>query len=76
MQQGVVAVSQGGRIILEEENYGGIYKLKEGNSIRGGVSGISLEGSLSRGGASNKTVTGRDLVKMLQERERLHSGEA
>ena len=29
MQQGVVTVSQGGRIILKREEYGGLYKLKE-----------------------------------------------
>ena len=33
----------------------------EGNSVRGGVSRISLEGSSSRGGASRKTATGREL---------------
>jgi len=47
VQQGVVTVSQGDRVILEGEKCGGLYKLKEGNSIRGGVSRISLEGSSS-----------------------------
>ena len=59
MQQGDVTVSQEDRIILEGEKCGGLYKLKEENSIRYGVSGISLEGSSSRGGASKKTTTGR-----------------
>ena len=59
VQQGVVTVSQGDRIILERKKCGGLYKLKEGNSVQGGVSRISLEGSSSRGGASRKT-TGRE----------------
>ena len=42
----VITVSQGDRVILKEEKYGGLYKLKEENSVRGGVSRISLEGSL------------------------------
>ena len=37
---------------------GELYKLKEGNSVRGGVSWINLERSSSRGGASRKTATG------------------
>ena len=45
VQQGVITVSQGDRVILEGEKCGGLYKLKEGNSVRGGVSWISLEGS-------------------------------
>jgi len=60
VQQGVIAVSQGDRIILEGEKYGGLYKLKEENSVRGRVSGISLEGSSSRSGASRKTATGHE----------------
>jgi len=59
VQQGVVIVSQGDMIILEGEKCGGLYKLKEENSVRGGVSGISLEESSSRGEASRKTATGR-----------------
>ena len=47
-------------IILRGEKCGGIYKLKEGNSVRGGVSGISLEESSSRGGASRKIATERE----------------
>ena len=35
-------------------------KLKEGNSVRGRVSRISLEGSSSRGGDSRKSATGRE----------------
>ena len=58
VQQGVVTVSKGDRVILKEEKCGGLYKLKEGNSIRGRVSGISLKRSLSQGGASRKTGTG------------------
>jgi len=34
--------------------------LNEGNSVRGGVLGISLKESSSRGGSSRKTVTGRE----------------
>ena len=48
VQQGVVTVSLEDRIILEGEKCGGLYKMKEENSIRGGVSMISLEGSSSR----------------------------
>ena len=33
VQQGVVTVSQGDRVILKGEKCRGIYKLKEGNSI-------------------------------------------
>ena len=32
--------------------------MKEGNSVRGGVSGISLERNSSRGRASRKTTMG------------------
>ena len=45
VQQGVITVSQGDRVILKGEKCGGLYKLKEGNSVRGGVSRINLEGS-------------------------------
>jgi len=44
-------------VILKEEKCGGLYKLKEENSVRGKVSRISLEESSSRGGASRKTAT-------------------
>ena len=60
MQQSIVTVSQGDMVILKREKCGGIYKLKEENSVRGGVSGISLEGSLLRGEALMKTATGRE----------------
>ena len=60
MQQGIVTVSQGDRVILKGEKCKWLYKLKEENSFQGGISGISLEGSLSRGGASKKTATGRE----------------
>ena len=61
---------------MEGEKYGVLYKLKEENSIQSGVSRISLEGSSSRGKASKKTATGLSRVKVLQERERVHSGKA
>ena len=35
--------SQGDKVILEGEKCGGLYKPKEENSVRGGVSTISLE---------------------------------
>ena len=60
VQQGIVIVSQGDKIILEGEKCRGIYKLKEENSVQSGVSMTSLEGILSRGGASRKTATGRE----------------
>jgi len=60
VQQGVVTVSQGDRVFLEEEKCEGLYKLKEENSVWGGVWGISFEGSSSRGGVSRKTATGRE----------------
>ena len=50
VQQGVVTISQVDRVIFEEEKFGGLYKLKEGNSAQGGVSRITLEGSSLRGG--------------------------
>jgi len=63
VQQGDVTVSQEDRIILEGEKCGGLYKLKEENSIRDGVSGISLEGSSLRGRALKRTATGREPSK-------------
>ena len=48
VQQGIVTVSQGDRVMLEREKYGGLYKIKKENSVRGGVSRINLEGSSSR----------------------------
>ena len=36
-QKGVITVSQGDRLILKGERCEGLYKLKEGNSVRGGV---------------------------------------
>jgi len=60
VQQDIITVSQEGMIILKGEKCGGLYKLKEGNLVRGGVSGISLERSSSRGEASRKTATGRE----------------
>ena len=58
--QGVITVSKGDRIILEGEKHGEIYKLKKENTVQGGVSMTSLEGSSSRGGASRKTAMGRE----------------
>jgi len=60
MQQGFITVCQEDKVILEGEKCGGIYKLKEGNSVRYRVSWISLKGSSSRGRASRKTVTRRE----------------
>jgi len=60
VQQGVVTVSQGDRVILKGENCGGIYKLKEENSVRDEVSEINLEGSPLRGGVLRKTTMGRE----------------
>jgi len=37
-----------------------VYKLKEENSVRGGVLRISLEESSSRGGVLRKTATGHE----------------
>ena len=74
VQKGVVTVSQRNKVIEEREKCGGLYKLKEGSSVRGRVSRISLEGSSSRGGASRKTVTGREPGQSLREEERVHSG--
>ena len=54
-------ISQEDKIILKREKYGGLYKLKgKKNSIRDGVSRISLKGSSLRGGVSKKTVIGRE----------------
>ena len=74
MQQGVVTVSQGDRVILEGEKCGGLYKQKEGNSVRGGVSAISLKGSSSRGGASRKIATGREPDQNIAGRRKGASG--
>ena len=70
MQQGIITVSQGGRIILEGEKCGGINKLKEGNSVQGGVSRINLEGSSSRGGSSRKTATGCEMGESVTGRRK------
>ena len=74
VQQGVVTVSQGDMIILKGEKCGGLYKLKEENSVRGEVSYISLEESSSRGGASRKTATGREPGQSVAKKKG-HSGE-
>ena len=58
--QSIVIVSQGDKIILKGKKCGELYKLKEENLVQGGVSGISLEGNSSRGGASRKTTRGRE----------------
>jgi len=47
VQQGVITVSQKDRVILEGEKCGGLYKLKEGNSVQDVILRISLEGSSS-----------------------------
>ena len=47
-----------------------IYKLKKENLVRGGVSRISLEESLSRGEASRKTATGRESGQSVGERRK------
>jgi len=44
--------------------------MKEENSVRGGVSGISLKGSLSRGGASRKTATGYELGQSVAKKKK------
>jgi len=61
---------------MERKKCGGLYKLKKENSVRGGVSKISLEESSSRGGASKKTATGREPNQSIAERERIHLGKA
>jgi len=76
VQQGVVTVNQEDRIILKGEKCGRLYKLKEENSVRGGVSRTSLEESSSRGEASRKTTTGHELIKILREGEIVHSDNA
>ena len=70
VQQDIIAVSQGDRVILKGEKYEGLYKLKKRNSVRGGVAGITLEGSSSRGGASRKTATGREPNQSVAERRK------
>jgi len=71
-----LTVSQGDRVILDGEKCGGLYKLKERNSVQCGVLGISLEGSSSRGGASKKTVTTREPDQSVVRRRRVHSGKS
>ena len=70
MQHEVVMVSQGNGIILKGEKYGGIYKLKEENSIQNKVLMTSLKGSSSRGGASRKTATGYELDQSVTKKEK------
>ena len=50
--------------------------LKEENSVRGGVLGIRLERSSSRGELQGRLRHDVNWVKLLQERERVHLGEA
>ena len=76
MQQDIVTVSQGDRVILEGEKCGGSYKLKERNSVRCGLSRISLEESSSRGRASRKTTTGCEPSQSVWEEERVDLGKA
>jgi len=76
VQQGVVTVSQEDRIILEGEKCGGIYKLKEENLVRGGVSGISFEGSYHEVELERRLQRDMNRVKVFQKRERVHLGEA
>ena len=45
---------------MEGEKCGGLYKLKEENSVRDGISRISLERSSSQGRASRKNAMGRE----------------
>ena len=47
-------------VILKGEKCGGLYKMKEENSVQDGVSRISLEGSSLQGGPSRKTATERE----------------
>ena len=47
-------------LILKGEKRGGLYKLKEGNSVQGETLGISLKESSSQGEASRKTAMGRE----------------
>ena len=51
---GIITVSQGDRVILKGKKCEELYKLKEENSVRDGVSGINLEGSLWQGGLQGK----------------------
>jgi len=60
VHQGIVTVSQEDMVILKGEKCEGIYKLKEENSVRDRVSGINLERSSPRGGASRKPRTERE----------------
>ena len=62
-------------VILKEEKCGGIYKLKEGNLVQGGVSMTSLEGGSSRGGASRKTATGRELGQSVARKRKGRFGQ-
>ena len=50
--------------------------MKERNSLRGGVLGISLEGSSSRGRVSRKTTTGREPGQSVAGRKRVYSSKA
>ena len=66
--QGIVTVSQGDKVIMKGEKCERQYKLKEENSVQGGVLRISFEGSSSRGGASRKTASGRELSQSVTGR--------
>ena len=69
-----VTVSQRDRIILKGEKCEELYKLKKENSVRGGVSGISLEGSSSRGEALRKTATGHEPGQSVARRSAFGQG--
>jgi len=52
-----------------------VIQAEKRNTIRGGVSRISLKGSSSRGGASKKTATGRDSGQSVAGRRKVAFGQ-
>ena len=71
VQKSVIIVSQGDMVILEGEKCESLYKLKEENSVRGGVLRVSLEWSSSQGGASRKTAMGHELGQSVVKRRKI-----
>jgi len=63
-------------IILKEKKYGGLYKLKEGNSVRSGVSRIAWKGVHCEVEFQGRLQRDVNRVKVLREGEMVHSDKA
>jgi len=74
MQQEVVTVNQGDKVIREK--CGDVYTLKEGNSVKSRVSMTSLKESSSRGAASRKIAMERELSQSVAGKRKCAFGQS